>query len=383
MVETAFYRILVAIETDVKQYPGPGPAVLGDSDAEQLLAHLAADLKALMPDIARCSLIAAGALYDQTQLLQPSYPLFTALENVSTDKREERFSPKLVSVGARDGSMPVDSLQPNGRVPPGLLQLLPVIVQGPAEQIRELGQAMEYRFMEEGQLSAHSAAWLQTAFDVTINHVRLMTLTDLHAMLRMQLEHFGFLPLWELLDSALEGNGALSVNTGLGNRFELRNGAVHSDFQTFDFWASKGGGAEIPAERGELSAAYADWTRETRQYLTTLEAHGLPLVFHDPQSGKALESAYLSECSDRLPRAGDAAVTEHSFADIGTVAITLVDDGRVRNLYPLQAAGLNTIHEELRRSMPAGHTIAFPCDMLYDEEQRQLIPEPDATAGPH
>ncbi|MGD8346769.1 MAG: hypothetical protein PVI83_05960 [Lysobacterales bacterium] len=386
MVETAFYRILVAIETDVTPYPGPvadRPAVLEDRDAEQLLAHLAADLKALMPDIARCSLIAAGALYDQTQLLRPSYPLFTALENVSTDRREERFSPRLVSIGARDGSMPVDSLQPDGRVPPGLLQLLPVIVQGPAAEIRELGQAMEYRFMEEGQLSAHSAAWLQTAFGVTINHARLMTLTDLNAMLRMQLEHFGFLPLWELLDSALEGDGALKVNTQLGNCFELRDGAVHSDFQTFDFWANNGGGSEVPAQRGELSAAYADWTRETRQYLTTLEAHGIQMIFHDPASGRTLESAYLTERSDRLPRAGDATVTEHSFGDIGTVAITVVDDGQVRNLYPLQAADLNRIHEKLRRSMPAGHTVAFPCDMLYDEEHRQLIPEPDAAPDPH
>ncbi len=386
MVETAFYRIIVAIETDGARCQGPAsgpPAVLEKSDAEQLLAHLAADLKALMPDIARCSLIAAGALYDQTQLLRPSYPLFTALENVSTDKREERFRPKLVSVGASNGKMPVDSLQPDGRAPRGLLQLLPVIVQGPAAEIRELGQAMEYRFMEEGQLSAHSAAWLQSAFDVTVNHARLMTLTDLYAMLHMQLEHFGFLPLWELLDSALEGNGALSVKTGLGNRYELRDGAVHSDFQTFDFWASKGSGSEIPAQRGELSAAYADWTRETRQYLTTLEAHGIELVFHDPASGRTLESAYLTECSDRLPRPGDATVTEHSFGDIGTVAITLVDDGQVRNLYPLQAEGLNRIHEELRRSMPAGHTVAFPCDMLYDEEHRQLMPEPHAAPAPH
>ena len=31
-------------------------------------------------------------------------------------------------------------------------------------------------------------------------------LTDLLAMLRLQLDHFGFLPLWELLQAALDGS---------------------------------------------------------------------------------------------------------------------------------------------------------------------------------
>jgi hypothetical protein len=99
--------------------------------------------------------------------------------------------------------MPNSDLQPLPDIPLGLLQLLPVVVNGPPELVEELGQAMEYRFLEEGQVSAHSASWLETAFGISINHARMMTLTDLNAMLRMQLDHFGFLPLWELLDAAL------------------------------------------------------------------------------------------------------------------------------------------------------------------------------------
>ena len=83
MSATGHYRILVAIETDATRYYGPEairPELLGPSDAEQLLAHLATDLQALFPSISSCSLIVPGAVFDQTQVLRPSYPVFEALE---------------------------------------------------------------------------------------------------------------------------------------------------------------------------------------------------------------------------------------------------------------------------------------------------------------
>ncbi len=77
--DTGFYRALIAIETDATRFYGANasrPKLLGTTDSEQLLSHIAADLKALLPDISNCSLIAAGALFDQTQVLRPSYPVF-------------------------------------------------------------------------------------------------------------------------------------------------------------------------------------------------------------------------------------------------------------------------------------------------------------------
>jgi len=107
---------------------------------------------------------------------------------------------------------------------------------------------------EEGQLSAHSVTWLGPAFGVTINHARLMTLTDLSALLRLQLEHFGFLPLWDLLDAALaEQVDALTVTTPAGQRYQWRDAVVHVDFQTFDHWANEGSGANLPAGRLALA----------------------------------------------------------------------------------------------------------------------------------
>jgi hypothetical protein len=238
---------------------------------------------------------------------------------------------------------------------------------------------MEYRFLEQGQLSPHSAAWLQTAFRVRVNHARLMTLTDLSAMLRLQLEHFGFLPLWELLDAALDGrDGALRVNTPSGKTLEWRDGEVHAVFETFDYWAREGGGAALPAARLALAGGYGDWTREMRQYTTTLRAHGVVIRFHPPGAGPALAGTYFSESSDAAPQDGDPAVTEHSFGDLGTVAVTAVVGDRIENYYPLRPRGLNDIQARLREVVRGGHMVAFPATILYDEQTRRL--RPDRTA---
>ena len=385
--DSGFYRILIAIETDPTRYYGSNasrPTLLGASESEQMLAHIAADLKSLLPEISNCSLIAAGALFDQTQVLTPSYPVFGALEAVSTNDNAENFKPGLVSIGARDGKMPSDDLQPLPDIPLSLFQLLPVIVHGPADLVEELGQAMEYRFMEEGQVSAHSAAWLETAFGISVNHARMMTLTDLSAMLRMQLDHFGFLPMWELLDAALFGRpGPLLIKTRSSQEFEWKNGAIHTSFETFDSWAVSGAGVQIDGTRQALAAAYGDWTREFRQYLTTLKAHGLEFSFHCAANGLPLEGTFLIEQSNASPSASDSTITEHSYSELGTIAVTVRNGDRVENYYPLCSQGLNDIQAYLREHVPGVHTVAFPGTILYDENTRRLVPDTNNTAAPH
>ncbi|NOR20589.1 MAG: hypothetical protein GQ538_10935 [Xanthomonadales bacterium] len=198
---------LIGIETDPTRYHGesPGrPAVLDKAAAEQVLAHIAIDLTAMLPAISQCSLAMAGALFDQTQILRPEFPVFTALQNLQqTSNPGSDLQSRLLSIGAVDGQMPVQELQPIENIPLGLLQILPLLVSGPTELVDEITAEMEHLFLDQGQLSAHSAKGLEAHFQVSVNHARFMTMVDLNAMLRMQLQHFGFLPLWELLDAAM------------------------------------------------------------------------------------------------------------------------------------------------------------------------------------
>lgn len=387
MQETSSYSLLVAIETDATRYYGASasrPKLLARADADQLLAHLSADLVSLLPGINRCSLVAAGALFDQTQILRPAYPVFTALETILQHSSQNFGSgqnpgqrSRLLSIGASDGRMPSPELQPEADIPLGILQVLPLVLSGPVEEVAALGQEMEQLFLEQGQLSAHSAQWLESAFGIRINHARFMTLTDLRAMFRLQLEHFGFLPLWQLIDAALEQSTTpMDVEAGSGPQFSWREGAVHIEYQSFDYWAQQGSGKTLDPYRGKLAGAYADWTRQLRQYLTTLRAHDIGLVFHAAERpGEELPGRYFVQQSADNSQENEASVTEHSFAELGTVCISHAHDGVLEHYYPLEPQGINEIHAAIRKTGLAEGTVAFPGSILYDEKTRSLTAE--------
>ncbi len=370
--------ILVGIETDPRRYHGENasrPVLLDRAAAEQVLAHLATDLRAMFPAINQCALSMAGALFDQTQVLSPGMLVYKALETLHQSSNSgDDFQPRLLSIGTRKGQMPLHELQPFEHIPLGLLQVLPLLVSGPIDCIGTLAEEMEHRFLEQGQLSAHSAKGLESQFKVSLNHARFMTITDLNALLRLQLEHYGFLPLWELLDAAMNTPGqVLQVKTTTGLRFEWREGAVHSFFESFDWWANHGGGAGRPASKQQLQTAYADWTREYRRYLTMLTAHGVKVSQHLPGLDDAeLTDTFLLEESTMRPLRDAAPVTEHRADDLGTVAVTVVSGNRQMNFYPLLADGLNDLHRFIHNEGYSGD-IAFPGNITYDEDTRQLI----------
>lgn len=372
--------ILVGIETDPTRYHGEHaarPVLLERVAAEQVLAHIAADLTSLFPAISHCSLTMAGALFDQTQVLRPQLPIYSALETLQRSGNPgNEFQPRLLSVGASKGRMPLPALQPFDDIPLGLLQVLPLLLTGPALKIDELITEMEHRFLEQGQLSAHSAKALESQFVISVNHARFMTITDLNALLRLQLEHFGFLPMWELLDAAMtSATDNLVVSTGAGLKFKWQDGLVHSFFESFDWWAQFGGGAEIPAKDQQLQTAYADWTREYRRYLTMLTAHGVRVSQHLPGLEDAeLQDSFLVEESTNIPAGSAAPVTEHSTDDLGIVAVTVISGHRQMNFYPLQASGLNDLHRFIREQ-GFGGDVAYPGRICYDENSRQLTAE--------
>jgi hypothetical protein len=203
-----------------------------------------------------------------------------------------------------------------------------------------------------------------------------MTITDLNALLHLQLKHYGFLPLWELLDAAMNPPAnALEVSTDGGLKFKWQDGAVHSFFESFDWWAQYGGGADLAADDQQLQAAYFDWTQEYRVYLTMLSAHGVKVCQHLPGLEDAeLKDSFLLEESTVIPGASSLPVTEHSAGDLGTVAVTVVSGNRQMNFYPLQASGLNDLHEFIREQGYSGD-VAYPGRICYNETSRQLISE--------
>ncbi len=372
------HHILVGVETDPTRYHGESasrPALLDRAAAEQVLAHVATDLSSMFPSINHCTLTMAGALFDQTQVLRPLSPVYKALETLQQSGNPgSDFQPRLLSIGASAGHMPLEALQPFDNIPLGLLQILPLVLTGPAEYVDDIATEMEHRFLEQGQLSAHSAKSLQSRFQVSVNHARFMTITDLNALLRLQLEHYGFLPLWELLDAAMTApSGTLEISTPQGPAFKWRDGAVHSFFESFDWWAQYGGGADYPAADQHLQSAYTDWTRTYRRYLTMLSAHGVEVRQHLPGlEDTEIKDSFFIEESTVTPRPNTAPVTEHSTDDLGVIVVSVVTGVRQINLYPLLASGLNDLHQFIHEQ-DYGGDVAYPGRICYDENSRQLV----------
>jgi len=374
-------RILVAIETDATRFHGEHasrPARLGKGAAEQVLAHMSTDLSEMLPGVRDCALTMAGALYDQTQLLRPQYPLFSALESLFTGSMAgSGFHPRLLSIGADEGHFPDRVLDPIDSIPPSVLQVLPLLVSGPVELLDHLADDMEHQFLESGQLSAHSARALEAQFSIKVNHARFMTLTDLNAMLHLQLEHFGFLPLWDLLDAAINAPQSQIEAEGRGGQAYHWNGeAVRARFESFDYWATRGAGHSCEDDTGALAEGYTDWTREYRQYLTTLQAHGVPVEQYLPDSPEqTLQKSFHIEVSHHQPASSSAQVTEHSAGDLGTVAVSVLTQGKQLNYYPLEARGLDRLHAAITESLGKAEAVSFPGSLQIDAVSRCLVPD--------
>jgi len=249
MSELSHYPCLLAIETDATVFHGANarlPELPAKTAAEQLVAHIAADLEGLLPGIQGTSLSTCAAVYDQTQVLRPGYELFDGLQQLlEASYQGQSFQPRLISFSAVDGRMPHIGLQPAPDIPLSMLVLIPILVSGEPDSISSLAYEMESRFMEHGQVSSGHAQWLAATFGMEVFHARYMTLTDLAAMLRMQLDSIGFLPLWELLDHALNlPLEPCEITTRSGNYFHYADGVVSSRLLTFDQWA-EGPGAGI------------------------------------------------------------------------------------------------------------------------------------------
>jgi hypothetical protein len=380
MAAIGHQHILVGIETDPTRYHGENarlPSLLEQGAAEQILAYIAADLRSTFPSALRCSICMPGALFDQAQVLRPQIPVYRALEErLSSHYPAGDFKTGLLAIGASNGEMPLAALKPSRTITPGLLQILPLLLSGSEADLEELKTEMEGHSPDRGQLSASSAGELQTYFQVSVIQARFLRFEELEALVGRQLKHLGLLPLWELLDTAINQPGKRQdVTTPGGLSFKWDDGAVHSFFEPFDWWASHGGGVDRPASGHQLQSAYGNWTREYRRYLATLEAHGIKVCQHlAGLEDSELKDSFLLEESTMTPDEKAMPVTEHSTVDLGTLAVTVVSGNRQINLYPLQAGGLNDLHRFIRRQGYSGD-VAYPGRICYDESHRQLIPE--------
>lgn len=403
--ELRHYAGLLVIELDLQRAEPSGipPAPLTVAAAAALAGHLAKDLDHILGGINHLGLILPGALYDQTEILRPGLPLPLALAEVYAGSLQGGFVPQVLALGADRGLLPMAEINPQRRPGSGPLLLLPFCLIGPVAAIDRVARIMEDTLLQNGEVSPATREALQQAFGLTALNLSFATVSDLCALLRVQLESNGLLPLWDLLEHAwFERPGVRPVVLESGNRLLVAGDHAHTLFYTFDDWAQFGPGRALPAV--ELGAGYQRWVWQQRQYTSALAAYGLDVrwVLANPQLEETLATAdgetakaalraipclsgdYLIEAvfqSERESPERRMTVTCHADPELGTLAYTVLTqnaDGerlRLEHHYPLQAPGLKVIIDRLvQRCAEQGteRQVLHPGRLLYSASGRSL-----------
>jgi len=403
--ELKHYAGLLAVELDPQQvdFTGTPPEPLSVAATSALAGHLAKDLNRILDGIEHLGLILPGALYDQTEILQPGFPLMVALAEVYRGSLRGGFTPQLIALGADDGQFPVGAISPQRRPGSGPLLLLPFCFIGPQDDLGRLARVMEDSLLQNGEVSPATREAFQQAFGLTVMNLSFATIGDLCALLRVQLDGNDLLPLWELLEHAwFERSGVYSATLEGGNRFLAAGDHAHTLFYTFDDWAQFGPGRDLaPAE---LGAGYRRWAHLQRQYAMALEAYGLHVrwVLANPQleetlatvegeaakaamreipclSGDYLVEAIFQNDSENLEQ--QMTITHQADAELGTLAYTVTSQDasgqllRLEHHYPLRPQGLQVIIDRLiERCVEQGteRQVLHPGRLLYSENGRSL-----------
>lgn len=401
----AVLTVELDLDTAAASQP-PGP--LDWQEADQLCWALAEDLQRILGPLDRFGFVVLGGLYDLTEILQPGMTLVdTVAELYRRSLPDNRFQPQVMAVGVQGEGFPVPAIAPACRPGSGPLLAVPFVLLGEGQAMDELGTRMEKDLLEKGRASLRTGEVIQEAFGVTALNLSFATFNDLCALLKVQLEHAGFGPLWQLLEAALfTDRPPARVELPEGNLFLVDGAEAYVRFLTFAQWRE-----QLP-DSADPAADYGRFHQLQRQYTAGLAAHGLSVQTVEPHADLTAEemdtalgiarmeamppdteevNEVIVDKNDWRDVAG-ISLTEHSRAGMGPVAYTVVAyDGRDQviyyaNQYPLTPDAIQRIRGHWQDvAAQQGLELSFmqPGDILHGPEAGQLVPWPEATGPGH
>lgn len=381
------------------QEGGRPPAPLSPAEADRLAGAVADDLQRILGELSDYGLVLLGALYDMTELLRPGLPMIDALMELYRGSLPDgQFLPQLMALGGQGERFPIPAIAPRRAPGSGPLLAIPFLLLGEAEAVDELETRMEKALLEKGRAGVATEQAIKEQFGIQPENLAYATFNDLCALLKLQLEHAEFGPLWEVLEGALfRPQDSGRTETPEGNLFLRQQDQVHTPFFSVDQWLARDG-ADLES--------YAHWLRRQRQYLAGLAAHGLRLVLIRPEGavwehcadGSVARSSpwgtqddlYLVDPVTGAERTPETALadadlvllTEHSLGVLGPVAYTVMIQNQAGELaylaheYPVSPAGIQTIRqrwEQLAEKAGAQYQLLQPGRVVVDEAGR-LVP---------
>ena len=327
-------RLLAGLEIQ----PGEPPRrTLDRHCAEQLAGHLAADLHRVVPAVDGGMLVLGACLFEPFELMRPGFPAWAALDELAESTLRERgFEPRIMAIGSHRGHMPHAGLQPPKDAPQGQFLALPMTLICSREEAEALEQNLENALFERGNIDPPARALLAETAGLDSVHGQLLTLADLIALQHVQLDGAGLGGFWPVVERILVEDGhdqEHQLPAGLSARWDAQERRVDLPFTSFDQFSDE------PDD-------YALWLRAIRTMTTLLDSHGIewrarpdePVVF-DPDYSAMIESAGAADHPD--------GITIHHHPDIGLVAWTVVEDGRMMHIYPLRPESARRVMRDL------------------------------------
>ncbi len=334
-------RLAVGLEIESGAQP---TRTLNRDQASELAGHLATDLARVLPSADQTLLTVGAGLFEPNELLRPGLPAWPALEElVDNLSRQSGFRPQVVAFGARAGRMPHMALQPPDSPPLGQFIVLPLLLTCPAELAETIESTLENELFETGSIDPPARALLQASAGIASVHGQLLTANDLIALQHVQLDSAGLGGFWPVIEQLLLAdttNHDFDLPAGLEAHWQSGKKRIDVQFVGHD----QAAGSDID---------YVLWTRAFRTLAAMLDAHGVawqaqarePVTFDRAQQ-MMIETAGETGHPDGL--------TVHRHPDLGLVAWTVVEDGRMMHLYPLRPEAAGPIERDLtaRRSEP-------------------------------
>ncbi|MCE5202607.1 MAG: hypothetical protein ABFC67_02850 [Mizugakiibacter sp.] len=362
--------------------PGEAPPRLTfDRDqADALAAHIAEDLRAVLPEIAQARLVLGGAMFDAVELLRPGFPVWASLDALAA-RAPRADEAHVLTFGAHDGRMPTAALTPDPAYAEAPMRYLPWSLQASPELAQRLGEAMETELIGQGQAGERTSDLVMRLLGVRLEHARYLTRHDLLAVTCVQYEHASLAALWELIEIALlspsQRHAAMSAR---GITYAYADGAIAAELPSFERWYAAAGQGVDADERAH---AWAGTLFELRQSAALLAAHRLPLRIGGevPRDGYAIEPLAAAR-----PELGTPTLHAHEAPGLGVVAVSVAQaapDGAhlLAHGYPLTRAALGALCETLALRYRAAPHLQRLGRIVLDADARALaVP---ATAATH
>ena len=215
------FPAVLAIECETAE--ADALACFDKTAATRFGAALAADLAVHIGDTDGIDLACVAAIYDPAEVLRPGWPLHAAIDALHA--RLPATAHGVLSIGAHEGRLPIEALQPDLRLHGSALRLMPWSLHGDAATIDAVASRLEAGLLDRGMVGAELALVLRDQLGIALRHARHMTVHDLCALACSQYQHAGLAALWQVIEVALLApDREESLTLDNGDRLAFRDG---------------------------------------------------------------------------------------------------------------------------------------------------------------